>query len=200
MRCKDTPFYPYTQDEKLLFIPSSYPFLSFIGGEWNALFQQSATTTLILPSYYPCHPTVLTILLSLPSYYPCHPTILAKERKDQQRRAGEKENMSNRQPKKGKSCRICNPQGRTKNKISPSFHLGRWGGDLHWSLQKEGRLARVYLHPWKEFIIQQRKPNIEKSKIGKSNKERPIKDIARTWSLYAPSREDNPRRDYFTGR
>jgi|GEM_PF-5472713 hypothetical protein len=59
MRCKDTPFYPYTQDEKLLFIPSSYPFLSFIGGEWNALFQQSATTTLILPSYYPCHPTIL---------------------------------------------------------------------------------------------------------------------------------------------
>ena len=59
MRCKDTPFYPYTQDEKLLFIPSSYPFLSFIGGEWNALFQQSATTTLILLSYYPCHPTIL---------------------------------------------------------------------------------------------------------------------------------------------
>jgi len=51
---EDTPFYPYTQDEKLLFIPSSYPFLSFIGGEWNTLFQQSATTTLILPSYYPC--------------------------------------------------------------------------------------------------------------------------------------------------
>ena len=70
MRCKDTPFYPYTQDEKLLFIPSSFPFLSFIGGEWNALFQQSAN-----------HHTHLAILLSLPSYYPCHPTILAKEGK-----------------------------------------------------------------------------------------------------------------------
>ena len=55
MRCKDTPFYPYTQDEKLLFIPSSYTFLSFIGGEWNALFQQSAN-----------HHTHLAILLSLP--------------------------------------------------------------------------------------------------------------------------------------
>ena len=134
MRCKDTPFYPYTQDEKLLFIPPSYPFLSFIGGEWNALFQQSATTTLILLSYYPC-----------------------QRRKDQQRGAGEKENMSNRQSKKGEPCRICNPQGRTKKQNLPKFSLGEMGRGTALKPSK-GRKARACLsaslkgvyHPTKE--------------------------------------------------